>query len=71
MEIRLKPKIGRPKSDDPLNEIESIPITSAMKAKIRQLKNRGLGINDMTRDFLCEVIRQAEQGKIEGFDSAS
>lgn len=66
MEVFLKPRMGRPKSSDPLSEIESIPVTPSMKVKIRSLKDQGLLVNDMTRDFLLEIIRKAERGEIEG-----
>lgn len=66
MEVSFKPRMGRPKAAEPLNEIESIPVSKPMKEKLRSLKNQGLLTNEMARDFLNEIIRQAEAGKIEG-----
>lgn len=66
MDFTLKIRMGRPRSADPLNEIESIAVSASMKKKLAMLKNQGLPVPELARDFLAEIIRRAESGEIDG-----
>lgn len=71
MEVTFKPKMGRPKCTEPLDKIESTPVTDEMKKKISALKYQGLMLNDMTREFWAEIIKRAESGQIEGIKKSA
>lgn len=60
------PKIGRPKTTEATGSPESVAVTPSMREELRILKNRGLLLGDMTREFWAEIIRQARSGGIGG-----
>jgi hypothetical protein len=61
MEIEIKLK---KKTQDALTQPYTVPVSVSMKEKLNKLKDSGVDLNDMTRDFFSRVIEETDDAKV-------
>lgn len=65
MEDCFTPKFIRRRNEEPISENEPIPVPKGLKEDLRRLKNQGLPVNEMTRDYFKTIIDRARDGQYE------